>query len=636
VKAETAVLTGFKGINLQQKSMLADGQLVDAQNVVIGDQGTIKKRPGINIKSAHQGISSISGKSFIILGYANSATASTMVFVSNGTNVYGYYPDPGTEILTLGPSSAVVDIETAVQFENKAYIFSSTGRPTVYTSTGATTGTFVDVGFNLIKPLTATTSAGNTVTVGVGNTSVFTLGQAVDIRVTSTGAIAAGLQNRTITNINAGTGVLTLSGTAGTTSTDTTMGVYGARGNLESFNASATFSIVHKDRIFYFNNKDTSASPGPYTSRLYFTELWADANFDTSQAYDPLNYVDVDPGNGDFLVSAASFGDQLILFKRFSTWVLYTDGAPAGWSLRKAHATVGCTGRDTPFVIQNFLYFLAGDGVYRTDGTTFEHLSNPVDPAMIGVNIAFTPDTCNRAAAVRWKDWYIVRKNYTADKLAFVYGWKTQTWTLWDMPSYAGPMINIYSNTATTGSGESGNSYPMAIGGGGASVSSAAMSALVYFDYKYTPSKDQNGQDTYKAYFWELNQYHTSDGNAVNGAVNGKNIPFQVETKLIDFGEPYEWKRVHTVMVDTDPSNSAGNRTLTLTYKRDGKTPYSATQDAQADEYRAMWRFKGPGRCRWLGVKVYGTSDDNFEINSLGFVMAPDGLVGRSMTGSVS
>jgi hypothetical protein len=630
VKGNTEVLTNFKGVNLQQKSLLREGELVDAQNVVIGDQGSVKKRPGINIKSAHQGISSVPGKSFIILGYANSATASTMVFVSNGTNVYGYYPDPSTEVLTLGPSSAVDDIETAVQFENKAYIFSSTGRPTVYTSTGATTGTFVDVGFQLIKQLSATTVAGNTVTVGAGNTSVFTVNEKVDVRVMSTGAIAVGLQNREITNIDTITGVLTLSGAPGTGPTDTTMGVYKARGNLESFNASATFSIVHKDRIFYFNNKDTSASPGPYTSRLYFTELWADANFDTPAAYNPLNYIDVDPGNGDFLVAAATLNDQLVLFKRFSTWILYTDGPDSGWTLRKAHATVGCTGRDTPFVIQNFLYFLAGDGVYRTDGTTFEHLSNPVDPGMIGVNIAFTPDACNRAAAVRWKDWYIVRKNYTADTLAYVYGWKTRTWTLWDMPSYSGPMINIYSNTATTGSGESGNIYPSEIGGGGASVSSAAMSALLYFDYKY------GGPSNNKAYFWELNQYHTSDGNVATGAANGVAIPFQIETMLFDFGTPYDWKRIHTVMVDTDPSNSAGSRTLTLTYKRDGKTPYTATQAAQADEYRAMWRFKGPGRCRWLGVKVYGESDDNFEINSLGFVKAPDGLVGRSMTGSVS
>jgi hypothetical protein len=49
-----------------------------------------------------------------------------------------------------------------------------------------------------------------------------------------------------------------------------------------------------------------------------------------------------------------------------------------------------------------------------------------------------------------------------------------------------------------------------------------------------------------------------------------------------------------------------------------------------------MWRFKGPGRCRWLGVKVYGESDDLFEINSLGFVKDAGKLVGKSMTGSVS
>ena len=632
MKAETAVLTGFKGINLQQKSMLADGQLVDAQNVVIGDQGTIKKRSGFNIKSDNQSISSVPGKSFIILGYANSATASTMVFVSNGTNVYGYYPDTVTEVLTQGPSSAVADVETAVQYENKAYIFSSTQVPRYYTSTGATSGTFTAVSGAItnVTYLTATPALGsNIVTIAPASTSNYSVGQYVDVREFSANTIVGGFQNRQITNINAGTGQITLSG-AGATSMPA-LGNYICNATQPSpSNATATFSIVHKDRIFYFNNKDTSVSPGPYTSRLYFTELWADANFGTSEAYDPLNYIDVDPGNGDFLVSAASFGDQLILFKRFSTWVLYTDGAPAGWSLRKAHATVGCTGRDTPFVIQNFLYFLAGDGVYRTDGTTFEHLSNPVDPSMIGVNIAFTPDTCNRAAAVRWKDWYIVRKNYTADTLAFVYGWKTQTWTLWNMPSYSGPMINIYSNTSTTGSGESGNIYSQEIGGGGASVSSAAMSALLYFDYKY------GGPSNNKAYFWEVNQYHTSDGNIATGAVNGVVIPFQVETKLIDFGEPYEWKRIHTVMVDTDPSNSAGSRQLTLTYKRDGKTPYTATQAAQADQYRAMWRFKGPGRCRWLGVKVNGESDDNFEINSLGFVMAPDGLVGRSMTGSVS
>lgn len=392
MNASTSVLKGFKGLNLQQNSEIKDGELVDAQNVVITQQETIKKRPGCQTVSANL-YNDLGNNARILINYGSLSPSANFLMVGSSSKIAALYRSSGT--YALGTTSVLSSTaESAIQYNDKVVIFSTGTTPITFDATSSTAGTYTQI-----------------------------------------------------------------TGIAGSA----------------DYQGKATFAITHKDRIFFLNNK------GAYPSRLYYTTLSSTNDFTSAAAaYVENNYIDVGEGDGDFLVCAAELNDALILFKRFSTWILYTEGGPTtGWYLRKAHATVGCTGRDTPYLITNLVYFLAGDGVYRTDGTTFEHISNPVDPGMVVPNGTFSADACNRAAAVRWKDWYVIRKNYEEDRLAFVYGWRTNTWTLWNLPSYAGPMVNDFSNVSNAGM-----NYPSGVGGGGASVTSAASSELVYLDYK--------------------------------------------------------------------------------------------------------------------------------------------------------
>ena len=128
---------------------------------------------------------------------------------------------------------------------------------------------------------------------------------------------------------------------------------------------------------------------------------------------------------------------------------------------------------------------------------------------------------------------------------------------------------------------------------------------------------------------WSINQYFNTDGASGN-ALNDTAIEIQVETKLNDFGVPFDWKRIHTVAVDTEPSDQSGTRTMTITYIRDTVGNYGSSY-TQADIKRAQWRFKGPGRCRWIGVKLNCSTTQPLEINALGFMMTPGATVGKSM-----
>ena len=532
MKPTVAVLKDFKGLNLQHSSELEDSELVDAQNVVISNQGTIVKRPGCKMV----GDLLVGGYSFPILNYYNQTNSSSLVFVSEGfgsTGIKTFYKNAG--VYVAGPSSSLSSTaETAVQYDNKVYIYSQSQDPVVYTSTGATTGTFAAV----------TSPAG--------------------------------------------------------------------------YSVRASHAITHRFRVFYFNNADASES-----SRLRWTNLYATGvTFGDTTAYSALNYIDIGAGDGDFLVSVIELSGFLLVFKRFSTWIVNTDGLSSSWSARKVHDSVGCTGRDTPFLIENMVYFLAADGVYRTDGTTFQHISDDVDNAMVVPNATFTYDVCNRASAVRWKDWYIIRKTYEFDKLAFVYGWKTKTWTLWNLPVKTGPLV------VGTGTGPAGGaSYPSGVGGGGGSLSSAAAVELTAVDYEYYGSGLNNS-------IHEISQLYFSDdvfvGTKGSGSWVDSDIAIQLETKFFDFGYPFDWKRLHYVTLDTDESsNNTSNRTVTVTFNRNGLT--SSSSLTQSDYRRAQWRFRGPGLLRYVSLKINAASKYPFQINAIGLALSSDGEVGKSV-----
>lgn len=191
---------------------------------------------------------------------------------------------------------------------------------------------------------------------------------------------------------------------------------------------SGTAAIVFKDRLFVIN----SGGLGGVNSRLYFSEP---ADFGD---WPSVNFIDVQPGEGDFLTALAIIQDVLIVFKTESIWGLYVQGAPEGWNLRVMSPEIGCVSKFTPEEIEGFLYFVGRRGVYRTDGNAFEDISETINSIFEDrvVNLS----TSNKDSASWWKDRYVLLFYPTPATIRYlVFHLRAGGWTEWTFPAEVAP-----------------------------------------------------------------------------------------------------------------------------------------------------------------------------------------------------
>lgn len=184
-----------------------------------------------------------------------------------------------------------------------------------------------------------------------------------------------------------------------------------------------THMTVFKNRVFMINSLGLSVGANA-ESKLYYSEPGDFTNW-------PVNNFNIVGGqNGDYMVSTIVFNDSLIIFKSHSTWVLTAEGDVSAWSYRILHPTIGCAGRETPVIIGGMIYFLGNDAVYRTDGTSFEKISGPIN-RLLDYYVSSTTMILYRKA------WYFdnkyILKPWSASAYnLYVYDIDREAWTAWD------------------------------------------------------------------------------------------------------------------------------------------------------------------------------------------------------------
>lgn len=138
---------------------------------------------------------------------------------------------------------------------------------------------------------------------------------------------------------------------------------------------AATQNYFHLDREWLI-----TCVSGSTQDDLRYSEIAGSGGTDFSTANHPAaNVIKVGPGDGHGCTKLIKFNDNLFVFKQGSTWILFTEtNSPSDWTLRQVEPTIGCTSHLGAAVHENLLYFISMDGVYRTDGTTFEELSAPI------------------------------------------------------------------------------------------------------------------------------------------------------------------------------------------------------------------------------------------------------------------
>lgn len=358
-------------------------------------------------------------------------------------------------------------------------------------------------------------------------------------------------------------------------------------------NIQAALAIVHKGRIFACNNRFIP------TDNVRYSQVYTDPtnpNWQGAGAWPAANTISVSTGDGDNIIALAEYNDSLIIFKESSTWILYTDGSPTtGWQLKKLHGTIGCVGTYTPKVIGSLLYFMAVDGIYRTDGTTFEEISRPI--AQVWRLFSHTSiQTMYARTGVEWDGLYIVQPDWN-DDIWYVFNTKNDTWTRWLTP------VNF--------------SQPTSFG-----------------EQPLRPLRAVQ----YQASGTSVNYYETSDFSVWVDGEGGllEPIDSDIVFKNYDFGQPDQWKYIPTVNITFERRFSTPSETacsIQVSMYIDGlQTPLTRTLNLPIDDddWNFVWQFKGPGRCRQLQMLLTYDAQSDMAVTRVTYHLVKSGHVGRA------
>jgi hypothetical protein len=308
------------------------------------------------------------------------------------------------------------------------------------------------------------------------------------------------------------------------------------------------FCTVYKDRLFVLSTTATN------NSRLYFSAI---ADF---TSWPSTNFIDVKPGDGDFLVTCSVIHDLLIIFKTGTTWALYVQGPPENWTLRNTNPEIGCVSKYTPREIEGFLYFVGSRGVYKTDGNVFEDISESIEPVFRDRIVNLT--TVNIDASAWWQDRFIVLVHPDPSTYRYlVYHLRTGGWTEWEIAGGNIPAYFLEIDSATPSKG------------------------------LYAGNKNGTGR-----------VFRHGGGAFTDG---GTDFTCKLKTKDFDFALPSIMKRGKWMGIDVDCDD-----TVDVTYTVDSEELAANTFSATGK--RRIHKVPGPGYFRVWALEISNVSNTDF------------------------
>jgi hypothetical protein len=169
-----------------------------------------------------------------------------------------------------------------------------------------------------------------------------------------------------------------------------------------------------------------------------------------SAAGNPLSYsdyVDVTPGDGEYVVNLTSYRDLVFAFKQTKFFVFYGNDTSSTGTLvpkyRSVDAGIGCACPRGAVAAPEGVYFLDRTGVYLTTGSTPRKVSGPLDPLFgKGSLPSYYQGSAINWASIEWAtlDYYngalmlsVPTGVSTTNDTTFVFDVASQQWMPWNL-----------------------------------------------------------------------------------------------------------------------------------------------------------------------------------------------------------
>lgn len=141
---------------------------------------------------------------------------------------------------------------------------------------------------------------------------------------------------------------------------------------------AATGSVPNGKYIITHQNYVFVAGVAANPSRLYWCSVAAATGTDP-RTWPVANVIDLDPNDGDQITGLGKVGNLLLVFKRRKTFAVFD---PTTGANRRISDSVGCVANRSVAESPGGTFFLAEDGVYRTNGSNVELVSDRVTPTL--------------------------------------------------------------------------------------------------------------------------------------------------------------------------------------------------------------------------------------------------------------
>lgn len=353
---------------------LQDNESPDLQNVDFNFLGSVLKRNGYRAlnTSALSGSPTSDGlhwyesnQSGTLTYYLISVTGGKIYYMSgfDGT----WHDITGSVTITAGSFCSFKNFFNVVYITNGVdapFQWTGSGNATTIPALLANSYTFTVSGITIIPTAGATyTDSGSTTFTVVATNIAGSSGSRAGTIIATGSTVPVALGNLTKTG---GTGDSTIAYT-----------LFGVDTNI----TKAKYVEAYNNYIFLAN---VSVGSTTYPTRIYWSNLQDPTTFLTT------SFIEVAINDGQQITGMKVLGDNLIIFKTRSIYIISFTGDPdIPFILQgggKSNSDVGCA---APFSIQevtNGLMFVSFDGLYYFDGSNSSKVSDRINPTFLAFN----------------------------------------------------------------------------------------------------------------------------------------------------------------------------------------------------------------------------------------------------------
>ncbi len=182
-------------------------------------------------------------------------------------------------------------------------------------------------------------------------------------------------------------------------------------------------AVLHKERIWVSQGIIGSAST---SSRIFYCDVL------DPFTWNPLNFQDINPGDGQAIARLIVYNDNLLVFKQQSTFAWSFDTAISSGTIRKISGIIGAVNRYAVAEYENSLYVFHRGNVYEMINYDFTMINGRVPFELDGTG----PGTYSEFFFLQIIDERLVVRYYNN---IYVFNLRTRTWSRWLSENYFGP-----------------------------------------------------------------------------------------------------------------------------------------------------------------------------------------------------